>query len=245
MMMRNLSLTSQQKDDIKQIRKETKQDLSVFAAEQALSRSSMRAIMQAEVWDEDAVRASIEQQMTLNLQRKLIQAKSKNKVFNQLSSEQQTIFIANDDAKSAKGRAGQGNMKKGKHKRDSSPEKRMQRLAKSLDLNAEQQAQLSKMMQSNMAQRAANQAFAQNDRAQLKSIIQAKEFDESAWLALHEQNKQEKLTMAISKAKSRFDMMSVLNTEQREKFAKIMQKSKVKKHKNRGKRKNRSDDQES
>ena len=242
MMMHSLSLSAQQKEDMKQIHKETKQDLSVYRAERQQNRESIRTLMQSNVWDEAAVRAAIEQQMDLNLKTKLIQAKSKNKIFNQLTSEQQAQFVAKQEENKGKGK-GKG---KGKDKKRNNPEKKMKRLVKALDLNEEQEAKLSAMMQSNKQERGANKAEFMGLKAQLASIVQAKEFDESAWLAVHAQNKQQKLDMAVSKAKSRFDMLSVLSPEQREKFAKIMKKSmKSKMHKKRGERQHKREMTES
>lgn len=216
MAMHSLSLSAQQKEDMKQIHKEAKQDLSVYRAERQQNRESMRALMQSNVWDEVAVTAAIEQQMDLNLKTKLIQAKSKNKIFNQLTNEQQAQFIANQEEKKGKTK----NLKR------NNPEKKMKRLAKALELSDEQEAKIAAMMLSNKQQREANKAEFMSMKEQVKRIIQAKEFDESAWLAVHAQNKQQKLDMAVSKAKSRYDMLSVLSPEQKEKFAKIMKKAK-------------------
>jgi|GEM_PF-2160712 len=229
-LMASLSLTQEQKDDIKQIRKESQQDLSVYRAEQQQLRKSMREIMQASTWDEAAVTNAIEQQMKLNLQSKLIIAKGKNRVFNQLSTEQQAQFIAEREGKKGK--------KDGKKHRD--PAKKLQRLIKKLDLNAEQQAKLTSMMATNKAQRMAIRAEESSLKAQLAEIVQAKEFDEDAWLAIHANNRRQKLDMAVNKAKARFEMLSVLSAEQREKFEKIMKKGKkgkmhkehAKKHRN-------------
>jgi Spy/CpxP family protein refolding chaperone len=215
-LMASLSLTQEQKYDIMQIRKESQQDLSVYRAEQQQLRQSMREIMQASTWDEAAVTNAIEQQMKLNLQSKLTIAKGKNRVFNQLSTEQQALFIAERDVKKGK--------KDGKKLKN--PDKKLQGLIRTLDLDAEQEAKLTSMITANKAQRMANRAEQNPLKAQLAEITQAKEFDEDAWLAIHASNKQQKLDMAVNKAKARFDMLSVLSAEQREKFEKMMKKRK-------------------
>jgi protein CpxP len=219
----NPSLTQQQKEDIKQIFKQTKQDLGIYRAEQEQVRTSMRALLQSGSWDQVAVTNAIEQQMQLTLQLQLIKAKSKNQVFNQLSAEQQAQFIANRDDKKGT-------------KRNGNPKRNIQRLAKALALNSDQQTQLTVMMTNDKARRATNKEQVKNIRAQLNAIIQAEEFDDSAWLAVHAQNKQQKLDMAVSKIKSRFDILSLLNAEQGEKFEKMMKKSE------KGKRNNKRDD---
>lgn len=214
-MVANLSLTQQQKEDIKQIRKESKQDLSIYRSEQQQLRENMRSIMQASTWDEVAITNAIEQQMRLNLQSKLIQAKSKHRVFKQLSAEQQAQFMA--------GRRDHKDKRENqKHKK---PSKKMQHLSKALNLNDEQQAKLTEMMLANKAEKKANRAQHKIVKAQLAQIIQAKEFDEDAWLAIHADNRQQKLDMAVSRARARFEMISVLSVEQREKFKNIMKKA--------------------
>lgn len=235
-LMASLSLTQQQKDDIKQIRKESQQDLSVYRAEQQQLRENMRAIMQASTWDEAAVTNAIEQQMELNLQSKLILAKGKNRVFNQLSTEQQAQFINEREDKKGK-KAGK------KHK---NPEKKIRRIVKTLDLNAEQQAKLTAMMATNKAQKMANRAQKKMLKAQVAQIIQAEEFDEDAWLAIHADTRQQKLDMQVNKAKARFEMLNVLNAEQREKFEKIMKKTKKgRMHREHGKKGRKNHDEES
>ncbi|MFT5277140.1 MAG: protein CpxP [Glaciecola sp.] len=216
MAMKSLNLSAQQKQDIKQIRKETMQDLSVYKGERKQFRESMRDLMVSEIWNEAAVRAAIDEQMTAQLQSKLIKAKSKNKVFNQFNEQQKSQFIAK-----------RWDKEKGKGDRKSKgAEKKVQRLTKVLALSVEQQAQLTAMMETNKTLRQANREQASSLRTQLANIVQAPDFDENTWLAIHSDNKQQKLDMTVTKAKARFDMLSVLNEEQREKFAKVMSKSK-------------------
>lgn len=233
-LMASLSLTQQQKEDIKQIRKEREQDLSVYRAEQQQLREDMRPIIQATSWDEVAITNAIDQQMTLNLQSKLIEAKSKNRVFNQLSAEQQALFIKVHEDK-------RGKKDDKNHKKSG---KKMQRIVKALDLNPEQQAKLTEMMVTNKAEKQVNRAQAYIVKTQLTQIIQAKEFDEDAWLAIHASNRQQKLDMAVNKAKARFEMLSVLSAEQREKFKNIMKKAeKGKIHQQRGRKHGKDHDE--
>jgi protein CpxP len=215
-LMVSLSLTQEQKEDIKQIHRQTKQDLSIYRAEQKQFRELMQALMHSDIWDEVAVTSAIEQQMELTLQSRLIRAKSKNKVFNKLTVEQQAQFITSSHArKSEKG-----------EKKAKDPERKMQGLVKALDLNNNQQAQLMTIMTNNKAQRTRNKEQVRSAKAELASMLHAKQFDDSAWLAVHAQNKQHKLRMAFNKAKSSFDILSLLTPEQRDKFEKFRKKSK-------------------
>ncbi|MFT4731062.1 MAG: protein CpxP [Gammaproteobacteria bacterium] len=212
-LMASLSLTQQQKEDIKEIHLKTKQDLSIYRAEQKQFRDSMRVLMQSDIWDEVAITSAIEQKMELTLQSRLIRAKSKNKVFNRLTVEQQVQFITSRHARKSQ-------------KRAHNPQKKIQRLVKALDLNSNQQAQLMVIMTGDKAQRTANKDQVRSVKVELASILHAKQFDDSAWLAVHTQNKQQKLNMAVNKAKSRFDIFSILTPEQRDKFDKLIKKPK-------------------
>lgn len=223
--MKSLNLSAEQKQDIKQIHKETKQDLSVYREEQKQFRESMRQLMAADVWDEAAVRETIKAQMANQLQSKLIQAKSKNRVFQQFTEQQKTQIqtMRLEGKNSAK-------KNKKRHTENTAakmPDKRIQRITKALSLSSEQQAQLAKMMETNNTLRHANKEQMLVTRTKLVNIIQAPRFDEDTWLAIHADNEQQKLDMLLSKAKARFDMLSVLDSEQQKRFSKIMQKAKT------------------
>ena len=234
-LMASLSLTQQQKENIKQIRQDSKHNIRGYHSEQEQLRENMRSIMRASTWDEVAVTKTIEQQMQLNLQSKLIQAKSKNRVFNQLNADQQAQFIAAREDK-------KGKKDDEKHKNHG---KKMRRLVKVLDLNAEQQAKLTQIMLTNKAEKQANRTQAKIIKAQLDQLIQAKEFDEDAWLEIHADNQQQKLIIAVNKAKARFEMLSVLSAEQREKFEKIMPQDRIgKMHHKRGKKHGQAHDED-
>jgi Spy/CpxP family protein refolding chaperone len=208
----SLNLSIQQKQDIKQIRKETKQDLNLYRGEQRQLKQSIQALMRSQVWDELAVKAAFEEQMATKMQSMLILAKSKNKVFNQLTEVQKSQLITErlEKKKATKDRNGK------------SAQKKMLRLTKALSLTAEQQTQLIVMMEVNKTLRLANKKESMTIKSQLASVVQAASFDEDAWLAIHSDNQPQKLDMAVRKAKARFDVLSVLNEEQREKFAAIM-----------------------
>jgi Spy/CpxP family protein refolding chaperone len=227
-LMASLSLSQQQKEDLKQIHLQTRQDLSIYRAQQKQFRDIMRTLMQEEIWNEMAVTNAIEQQMELTLQSRLIRAKSKNQVFNQLTAQQQTQLITSRHARKGDDRA-------------KNPERQLLRLVNVLNLNSDQQAQLMVMMTNDKAQREANKAQIRSVKAELAGILHAKQFDESAWFAVNAQSKQQKLERAVNKAKSRFYMLSVLSTEQRENFNSIMKKSK---QENRSKKRGEGFDEE-
>lgn len=212
-LMADLFLSQQQKEDIKQIHVETKQDLRIYRAEQKKFRESMRALIQADIWDKMAVTSAIQQQMEVTLQTRLIRAKSENNVFNQLTATQQEQLIT-------------GRYARKNQQRDRNPERKIQHLVKVLALGSDQQALLMVMMTSEKEHREAYKKEAIVDKAEFASILYAKQFDTRAWLAANAESKQQRLDMALNKAKSRFDILSVLNAQQRKKFNNIMKKSK-------------------
>ncbi|MBF7073795.1 Spy/CpxP family protein refolding chaperone [Glaciecola sp. MH2013] len=219
--MSELALTSQQKADIKQIRSEAKQDASIYRTEQQEFRKAIKVILNSGQWDEAQVRSLIEENAESAKQLKLLKAKTKSRVFNVLNAEQKALMASKQAEKQSKG----------KKRRAKGRLPNIERLSKRLALNEAQQAQLASLLDTAKAEREANKARKEEDRATLKGIIQAVEFDEEAWLAFYSENHQDHTERALAKTKMRFDMLSVLNEEQKEKFKKMMRKGKKAKNK--------------
>ena len=227
-MMAELNLTPEQKSDLRQIKKEARQDSGIYRAEMSAYKDEMRTLMQMETWDETAVRALIEERMDGGLPLKLIGAKAKSQSYNVMTSEQKTMLaekraqkLAKRGTKMAKSDGNKG-------------AKRLDKMAKRLDLSEQQKLAIGEIFAENKARRAANKADMKAKGETLRSIIQAPVFDEDAWLTFHAENKEAHLEKALLKAKSQFDILSLLNDEQKQKFAKMMKKAKHKKGEKRG-----------
>ncbi len=234
-MMAELNLSSEQKSDLRQIRKEAKQDSSVYRAEMSAYKDEMRTLMQMETWDEAAVKALIEERVDSGLPLKLIGAKAKNKSYNVMTTEQKTKLAEKRAEKMVKRASNKANSDGDRGT------KRLDKMAKRLDLTDDQKLAIGAIFAENKAFREANKAEMKGERETLKAIIQAPEFDEEAWLAFHAENKQATVEKALARAKSNYQILSLLDDDQKQKFAKMMKKAKHKKGGKRGdKRKDRS-----
>jgi protein CpxP len=236
-MMAELSLTPEQKSDLRQIKKEARQDSSIYRAERTQFKDEMRTLMQMETWDEAAVSALIEERMDSGLPLKLIQAKAKNQSYNVMTTEQKEMLAEKRAEKMAKRAAKQANSNSERS------DKRLDKMAKRLDLSEQQKLAIGEIFAANKALRDTDKAEMQGKKEALSAIIQAPTFDEDAWLAFHAENKEAKLQKALLRAKSHFDILSLLNAEQKEEFTKMMKKEKHKKGEKRGgKRRDKSRD---
>jgi protein CpxP len=238
-LMKELNLSDQQKADIKQIRDEAKQDASIYKTEVKAFRQSMRALLESGEWDEQQVRNLIEGNENAAKQLKLINAQSKNRVYNALSADQKSLMLQKRAEKQAE--RGVNNDQEGKKPRKQKRKGKtglaglkLEKLSKRLDLSEEQQSQVAALIDQAKAQRELDKEDRQANRNTLKSIIQAPEFDESAWTTFYDNTSEGHVERALAKTKLRFDLLSVLNVEQKQKFKAMMKKKmKNKKRKSR------------
>ncbi len=231
-----LDLSAQQKQDIKAVLKATREDNSVFAGERQEMRAQMQALMNMPVWDaataESIIRAQITQGQSIALNR----AKARNQVYNLLSDEQQTQL--NEKASSQDSR-------KGKFKRDNDEKSRMKdidradvkqddwekktsRISKKLELTDAQEAQWKSIHKEAKKNAQAFRVNSKSHRETMKTIVQQAEFDEQAWLTAQASFKDELVAHRVAQAKVRYDSMSILTDEQREKMQKMSKRMKEK-----------------
>jgi protein CpxP len=202
----------------------------------------MRALLESGEWDEQQVRNLIEGNENAAKQLKLIKAQSKNRVYNALSADQKSLMLQKRAEKQAeRGERGVNRDQEGKKPRKQKRKGKtglaglkLEKLSKRLDLSEEQQAQVAALIDQAKAQRELDKEDRQANRDTLKSIIQAPEFDESAWTTFYDSTSEGHVERALAKTKLRFDLLSVLNIEQKQKFKAMMKKKmKNKKRKSR------------
>ena len=92
---------------------------------------------------------------------------------------------------------------------------RLHRLVKKLDLSDEQKIQVKDIF-ANMSAKHKNDSAELKE--QMKSLMQASEFDEDKFEAIHLKRQENFQKMAMEKAKTRHAIMQVLTPEQREEF---------------------------
>jgi Spy/CpxP family protein refolding chaperone len=95
---------------------------------------------------------------------------------------------------------------------------RFKKMAKFLQLSKEQRQQVKALFKSNKVKKQANRATMQAFRAQAKSLVMAPTFDDSTFLELHNQHKDQFAQHALDKAIMKHAMVQLLTEEQKEKL---------------------------
>ncbi|WP_286271096.1 Spy/CpxP family protein refolding chaperone [Thalassotalea hakodatensis] len=124
------------------------------------------------------------------------------------------------------------------HKGKSMAKHQLKRMARFLQLDDAQIAQIKTIYQDAKIVKEQNKASRKAFRDEMKALVQSENFTEQAFLTLHQQNQDQLTESALQRAKTKNAIYLVLNDEQREKFAKFQEKRKNKqKGKRKGKRK--------
>jgi protein CpxP len=104
-------------------------------------------------------------------------------------------------------------MKGNKHLRH-----KLKKMARFLELTDEQKQQIKSIMQQEKVSMDANKSSITSFKEQMKVIIQAEVFDESAFINLQQGYQQEFTNIALIKAKSKHSIFQILTDEQRDKM---------------------------
>ena len=206
-----LSLTEGQKQDVKQIMKQTRFNNSVYKAEQKLLHLKLKRLIQADEWDLQTVKNTfITHQDSLH-QKALQRASTKNKVWSILTPTQQAEFIAQLESR-------KNTVLKTPHKKK---ENRNANKLKRLKLTEQQQASIKEI-------RTAANTESKDIKTQLKAfkeaeqkLVQSNDFNVEAWNQLHSKYQNDFQTLAILKAKSKHDVWNQLSPEQQQKSIKL------------------------
>ncbi|MCF2949326.1 Spy/CpxP family protein refolding chaperone [Paraglaciecola aquimarina] len=209
-LLSKLSLTDTQKQDIRQIMKQSREDRQASAPSFAPVRQDLSALIQTTDWDQAAVEAAFSQNQEQMAQASLKRAENKHAVLNLLTEEQKDKLAT--IANKMKDRAAEGD-RKGKRKGKAKGKQRGER-GNILAFTDEQKAELKSIRTESKASAAELheklKAFKQAERELVKSA----EFNAEAWLALSNEYKGDFLAMAVLKAKSKHDMWNVMTPEQ-------------------------------
>lgn len=215
-----LDLSEQQKQTMQSLLAQTREENAIYRVDRKKFRNQTQQLMNSPAWDEDFAISLVTAQLQQGQVIQLNIAKTQHQLFNMLDKDQQAEFLANAEKRKQRIQ----NRLEGKS--DNAIHPRMSKLVKVLDLSDEQIQAIAKSREETKALRLANKdGFAQM-REKSVALIQAKEFDEKAWIALQEQNIEFKTRQRVSQLNAQYDMLSVLTDEQKKKFKKIMKKVK-------------------
>lgn len=107
----------------------------------------------------------------------------------------------------------------GGHKHHGNMKKSLRRLAKKLDLTAEQRSEIKAIFAGMKEDRKANKVALSSYKEQMKSLHAESEFDENKFNAIYAEFQESFKQLAMEKAKSRHAIMQVLTPEQQEKYS--------------------------
>ena len=217
--LKGLDLSSQQKQDIKTLMKQTRSDNSVFASERETFRAQLDVIMNMPTWDATLATQLIEQQMASKQQVQLNKAKSKHAVFLLLSDEQQAELLEKmADKKDRKAKKGKKDKKRGKNKR----------MAKRLDLSDEQKEEIKAIKKASKAQFELVRKNMQSFKDAEDTLVFSDSFDEAAWISLSNSHSDAFSSAQLAKMKAKYEEYNVLTAEQKLKLAEMREKMKEK-----------------
>jgi len=234
--MRNfvkLKLSDQQKQDMRAIFKATRENNGVYAGEKKEIMIQMQELMNMPSWDQASAETIIKSQVQQRQHIALNRAKARNQVYNLLTDEQKAT-LAEKEAEKTAGRAkyqhaNDGEGKKSKSKRKGKAGKmKLARLSKALHLTNEQVTQFKAIDANAKQQMLVLKEQGKAHHESMKAIVHTSSFDETAWLSAHSSAIDEMVAFKLIKTKARYDQVSLLTDEQKEKFTKIMKKMKDK-----------------
>jgi Spy/CpxP family protein refolding chaperone len=222
-----LSLTDAQKQDIRQISKQNREDRGLFSSDVKSLKQELRNLVQTSEWDLAAVESAITESQTLIQTNALQRATNKNRVWNLLTEAQQDEFVVFFDALRAE--------RKGKGVAGWKEGKRKGKKLKRLDLSESQLAAVSVIKNKSEASGKKNMAKLKVYKQAEHLLVQSADFNAETWQTLNNEYRSDFLSIAILKVKTQYYIWNQLTPEQQAKASEKM-KEKRSIHRKKGKK---------
>lgn len=221
-LLRGLDLTVEQRQDVKQIIRETRQEAKLYKEDMKLARQDVKSIVQQPEFDQQAAESAIAANADVKMQLAQDRAETQHQIWVLLTAEQQQKWQDRVDARAEK------------EPREFNEERQL-RFFERLDFTDEQISQATQIREqafaNSQALREKRRAFKQAEFA----IITADEFSVDAWQALHAQYADDFHQGQLLMLETRSQMFNLMTEEQRQKAQKL-KKRKGKKGKRRSDR---------
>ena len=226
-----LSLTDTQKQDIRQLLKQTRDDSDLFSIDVKSLKTELRDLVQSTEWDPAAVESVISQRQTLIQEKALQRANNKNQVWNLLTDTQQAEFVVlSNNLKAEREEIRDDGKGKGKEKG-----KRKGNKLKRLDLTETQLTDVQSIKTSTKASGKEIKVKLKTYKQAERVLIHSSNFNAEAWQTLNIKYQADFLAMAVLNAKYKHDIWNLLTPEQQTRAGE-KQKGKKGKHGEKGKR---------
>ena len=198
--LKQLDLDTTQKQDLRQIMRERKDNVSVIREDLKDLKAQMQTLIQSDQWQADQVETLLQNRSDLMQQVALEKAKGRHAMWQLLTEAQQTQF---DELRSER---------TGKRK-----DKRMARMLAKLELSDQQQTQVDAILDGLKAEKEAYKAQHQTLKQAQRDLIRAEQFDEQAWHELYQQYATGMLDVAIKTSYGRHQIWNLLTPAQQDK----------------------------
>lgn len=209
--LKQLDLSIEQRQDIRQIVQQARQDKQLFSADRQDTRAQMREQVQADNFDEEAVTALLTERSEQGEDRALAKATRYHQVWHVLSDDQQVEF--------------ENLMAERKPRR---PEELGLRMLKKLNLSEAQQAEVEQIMLDNAELREEAKIAKQSFQDEQKKLIKADEFDQTAWKSLFDEQVSKRVEYGVAQSKARNQVWNLLTDEQQAQAQELMQRERRK-----------------
>lgn len=213
-----LSLTDTQRQDIKQIMKQSRDDREIYDIDASALKTQLRALVHASEWDQVAVENVINQHQTQLQDKALQRATSKNQVWKLLTEAQQAKFVAQLETRQAK--------QAQKHAKGQSTDKSKVRQLRGLDFTDEQRAAVESIQREAKESGETIKTRLENYKKAERSLIHSPDFNSEAWQELSSKYQADFMAMAILRTKSKHDIWNLMTPEQQAGALKKQQKGK-------------------
>lgn len=212
-MFDELQLSAQQRQDIRILLKQGREDRQVFRQDGQLLREQNQAVIEAADWDQQAALALLSEAMTARRAAMWARAQMDQAVWNLLTEVQREVWAEMQE------------------ERFDRPERTPfnGRWLRKLDLSEAQQQALSELQAQAKMNREKNQDSRERFAEQQLALIEQGGLTEQAWTRLYEQYQSQFQAAALEGLKQRHGFYHLLTAEQQAKLAQFKQRHKARK----------------
>jgi Spy/CpxP family protein refolding chaperone len=213
--LKQLDLNDEQRQDIRQLLKQHKGDMSVYRQNPQDKNQALRALIQSTTWDQGAVMTELENRQAADNEHRWQKIQSQHQIWLTLSPLQQQQFLSlltqqNDE-------------KRGK--------RHLHRRLKKLNLTEQQWTQVESNRAKMKAYITEHKAAQQKFRQALTELIGKEELSHNDWLVLQSNYQQDWLDHAMFRAENEHALWVLLTPEQQIKWQLMQQRTEHKMHK--------------
>lgn len=201
-----LSLTDTQKQDIRHVSKQSRDDIGLFSGDVTFLKEELRSLVQSTEWEQTAVESVITQRQTLMQAKALQRAINKNQVWNLLTETQQSEFVVLFDTVRAE--------RKENSREARNNGKRKSNKLRHLDLSKAQLVAVRDLKNASKASGKEIKTKLKTYKQTERLLVHSNDFDADIWQALSNEYQTNFLAMAILKAKTKHDIWNQLTPDQ-------------------------------